>query len=547
MFTVQHESHKLGVVRDADQRRDRHLPIDDLINMPAEFDAIVIGSGLGGLTAGALYARAGHKVLVLERNGDFGGAATVYQHGALTIEASLHEIDGLDGEDPKTPVLRSLGLDNDIPFVDVGDLMEVRSPLLGAPFVLPHGFAAARAATKARFPNHAEGLDGYFDRLRAVRHAVAPNPATSPSQSLSLIDDRNATLSEVLARLFGGDEAIKFALASNISYYTDNADTMPFLSFAVAQASYLSGGGHYVRGGSAVLSSRLVAIVREAGGQAETGREVTDIMLDGDRVCGVRHHAGDDTREAQSPLVFGNAAPNVLGAMLPEQVRLGFGKRYQDRRPSISLWTITLGLSRPSHEFGVRRYSTAVVPSWVTALTQLREAGTFLCEDPGNRMVPYMLVAYDQIDSGLNEKGPYLVSLVGVDRLDNWGAVSTDATHRRKQRWMDRIVADLDGQFPGLASVVVQREMSTAQTLAHYLNTPGGAVYGFEPRVGAFMSEPKTAVEGLYLASAFTGGGGYTGAMLGGASAARMALQQRVTQQPAAQLAPIGTSKDNIC
>ena len=64
---------------------------------------------------------------------------------------------------------------------------------------------------------------------------------------------------------------------------------MPFLSFAVAQGSYLSGGGHYVRGGSAVLSSRLVAIVREAGGQAETRRQVTDIMLDGDRVGGVRH------------------------------------------------------------------------------------------------------------------------------------------------------------------------------------------------------------------------------------------------------------------
>jgi hypothetical protein len=65
---------------------------------------------------------------VLERNHNFGGAATVYQHGALAIEASLHEIDGLDAEDPKTPILRSLGLDRDIPFVDVGDLHEVRSP-----------------------------------------------------------------------------------------------------------------------------------------------------------------------------------------------------------------------------------------------------------------------------------------------------------------------------------------------------------------------------------------------------------------------------------
>jgi hypothetical protein len=40
----------------------------------------------------------------------------------------------------------------------------------------------------------------------------------------------------------------------------------------------------------------------------------------------------NDTREALTPLAFGNAAPNVLGAMLPAQVRLAFGKRYHDRR-----------------------------------------------------------------------------------------------------------------------------------------------------------------------------------------------------------------------
>src|SRR6202790_1680210 len=120
--------------------------------MSRTFDAIAIGSGLGGLTAAALFARAGHKVLVLERNEGFGGAATVYHHGALAIEASLHEIDGLDAGDPKTPILRALDLDRDIPFVDVGALHEVRSPLFEKPFVIPHGLDAARSASKAQFP-----------------------------------------------------------------------------------------------------------------------------------------------------------------------------------------------------------------------------------------------------------------------------------------------------------------------------------------------------------------------------------------------------------
>ena len=60
--------------------------------------------------------------------------------------------------DAKTPLLHSLGLDRQLPFVDVGDLYEVRGPLIGAPFALPHGMDAAYTALAARFPQHADGL-----------------------------------------------------------------------------------------------------------------------------------------------------------------------------------------------------------------------------------------------------------------------------------------------------------------------------------------------------------------------------------------------------
>jgi len=90
---------------------------------------------------------------------------------------------------------------------------------------------------------------------------------------------------------------------------------------------------------------------------------------------------------------------------------------------------------------------------------------------------------------------------------------------------MDLVIADLDRQYPGIAGAVVQREMSTSETLAHYLNTPGGAVYGFAPQSRSFVPMPVTAVDGVYLASAFTGGGGFTGAILGGGWAARAAMR----------------------
>lgn len=89
---------------------------------------------------------------------------------------------------------------------------------------------------------------------------------------------------------------------------------------------------------------------------------------------------------------------------------------------------------------------------------------------------------------------------------------------------MDSIVKDIDRQFPGIAGAIVQREMSTAATFHHYLNTPGGGVYGFAPETRGFKPMSTTAIAGLYLASAFSGGDGYTGAILGGGWAARAAM-----------------------
>ena len=89
---------------------------------------------------------------------------------------------------------------------------------------------------------------------------------------------------------------------------------------------------------------------------------------------------------------------------------------------------------------------------------------------------------------------------------------------------MDRLIAHLDAAFPGFAAAVVQREMSTAATMRHVLNTPEGAVYGFAPEQSG--AGPRTAIQGLYLASAWTMGGGYTGAMLGGAAAVREAARR---------------------
>ena len=147
--------------------------------------------------------------------------------------------------------------------------------MLGEPFRLHHGLEAALAGGVARFPEHKAGLEDYFKRLWATRQALSSaalhrydrrwwvSHAPETVRHLwTLLRDGRATLGEVMTELFGDDERVKLALCTNLAYWHDNPDRFRFLRYAVAQASFIGGGGHYVRGGSRALADRLATLIK---------------------------------------------------------------------------------------------------------------------------------------------------------------------------------------------------------------------------------------------------------------------------------------------
>ena len=99
----------------------------------APYDVIVIGAGLGGLTAGAILAREGRKVLVIERSNSVGGAASSYKSGELFVEGSLHETsDPQHPDDPKHDVLTRAGVLDKVKWIPSGAFYQARGGPLGA-------------------------------------------------------------------------------------------------------------------------------------------------------------------------------------------------------------------------------------------------------------------------------------------------------------------------------------------------------------------------------------------------------------------------------
>lgn len=507
-----------------------------------KFDAIVIGSGLGGLVAGARMSAAGRTVLVLEKNASLGGSAGTYVSNGVTIEASLHELDGLDDDDPKLPTLRELGLTESLDFVEVGDLYEARSPLLDEPFALPAGRERAVAAAQARFPRHAKAIASYLETLDDVRTVAsrslihqddrlwwALNGPRMSRRALALVRNLRRSFGDVNTRLFGDDEAVKLALAANVQYYSSDPARLWFPFFAIGQGSYLAGGGHYVRGGSSVLVSALVDLITAGGGVVEPRRRVTRIALNGGRVSAVEHEGvdGDDGARDDTPVVLANTAPHNLVGMLPDGEGRAVAGHYGHRPLSLALWSIGVGFDRPPSEFGVRSYSTWIFPDWFRSLSDLERSPDLLKADPDGRLPHFIIADYSRFDSGLPAP-PYTASINGLDRIDVWEGLTPEQERDRRERWTERVLRELDRHFPGLAASVVHAEMTTSRSAARYLGTPKGVIYGFAPHTPRrHFFRPRTPVEGLYLASAWTGFGGYSGSIVGGAQAARAALMGR--------------------
>lgn len=513
----------------------------------ARYDVVVIGAGLGGLTAGAILARAGRKVLVIERSNSVGGAASSYKSGDLFIEGSLQETsDPHDPRDPKHHLLARAGVLDAVKWIPAGALYQARGGPLDQPFAMPDNFDAARQALTERFPEARAGIHQLLGEMERIASAMGTlsqgsdafrnNPREALRALLKLLPavrDWSLSLSQKLDRTFGDNEAVKCALAANLSYYHDDPATLWWIFFAMAQGSYLQSGGRFVQGGSQRLSSALARAVKIAGGEVLVRRIVSAVALDSQgRPRSVKHSArdGSDPQVVECMRLVSNAAPATLATLLPEAAAARLTQDYAARTPSISLFALTLGLSKPPREFGISAYSTQLLPREMKRLSDYAQGAVLMAAEPGERMPPMSIVDYAAIDSAIPAP-PYVLSIFGPDLLSNWDSSDLDAYRDKRGRWQQAIVRYLASFYPGVDDAVVASSFNTALSVRQYLNAPDGAVYGFAPTPPRSIwrtpvRSPGTSIPGLYLASAYAGFGGYTGVVQSAGACADMILRE---------------------
>lgn len=508
------------------------------------YDIVIIGAGLGGLTSGALLARAGRKVLAIEKSNSVGGAASSYKVGDLFVEGSLHETaNPTDPRDIKHDILKRAGVLDALTWVSSGALYQVRGGAIGQPVAIPDNVAKARDVLSTRFPEAADGIQNFLHEMEQIATAAGTlsKGAAALKQPgdliaalmdmLPAIRDWKLSLSDKLQKLFGDNEAVKCALAANLCYYHDDPKTLWWPFFAMAQGSLLVSGGCYVQNGSQRLSSALAREIKRAGGETVLRRVVSGIEKTGGTFH-VSHTAkdGSDAKTVEAARVISNAAPSSTAALLPQSSQPAFLARYEGRPPSIAVFALTLGLSRPPRELGFESYSTQLLPDWMISLDDYAKATALMADEPSGMMPPLAIADYAAIDSGVPAP-PYVLSVIAPDRLSNWDVTDQDSYRAKRARWQAAIISHLDRHFPGLAAAIVTSSFNTAASIRQYLGAPEAAVYGFAPVPPQSMfaipkRSPATAIDGLYLSSAYAGFGGYTGVIQAAGECADMILRE---------------------
>lgn len=477
--------------------------------MVQQADVIVVGAGIGGLTAAALLQERGISTLVFEKNGFPGGSCASFSRNGYTFDAGASVFYGFSGDDRSgtlnlhTRIFRKLGVE----VATVPDPVQIH-------YHLPNGFNIAASydrqafldALAERFPEEGEGIEMFYRELENVYDILSSLPAGSledvahlasvggryPWKTVMLALKTFRSMGKTARKYIGNTELLRFIDIESYSWAVQDALSTPLVNAGICLADRHHGGINYPLGGSGRIPEALCQGIEKFGGTVRFRSEVTEIVVENGEAKGVRLSGGE-----------------VIGA--------------KSVITNATVWdTFNRLIGDPRYRVPEERFLRA--PSWFQMFLGVDERVI-----PRGFDVHHILVddwnTYDTLggtiyfsaptilDPSLAPPGKHVVHAFVTSEMTEWEhyARGSAAYRDAKERYADSIIARTEKILPGLAGAVELKVLATPRTHESYLNRFKGS-YGALLKPGQnILQKPQnsTPVKNLFATgdSTFPGQG----------------------------------------